>query len=170
MDELTIDIEKTHFRVCTYPDRFDGGWVGGPIKDSVEKIITELEKKWGMKATIVADYRGILAPKKHIVLTRRRLEERTNKKFTFDVPQDGIITWDPPDDHHPYWHAWLHLKTENAHGYYPSKRELAEVIPILESITGGKWKWDNGLIMYEWSPDERVVKGLYDYEKENNEE
>lgn len=54
-------------------------------------------------------------------------------------------------------------------GYVPSKQEIAEFIPILESLTGGKWKFEDTLfIMYEWSPDGKVVKDLFDYKEDHD--
>lgn len=162
--KLTIDIEKGGIKVLHHP-RGDGR-VSTPHKNRIPSTIKLLENEWGTKAIIMADFRGKLAPKKHVTLTKRQFRKRT-QKFNFDIPQDGKVTWDPPDSFFDFWHSWISLKTKFFHGYRPSQQEISEVIPILESLTGGKWRFtQNLLVMYEWSPNTRVKKDLFDYKEQ----
>lgn len=177
--EITLRIKKYGIEVCTHPEltKLGFGLVSMPYKlmhgkkTTVEAAIEYLEAGWNAKATIMSDYRGKLAEKEHIVMRRRQLRART-KKFNYDLPQDGIVHWRPPDGFYPFWHAWIHTKTKNNHGYFPSKAEIKELVPILNSITGGSWgmiKTEDGeenMILQGWTPETKPP-GIFSFEGNN---
>ena len=178
MRKITIRVQKHGIEVCTHPELEKSGaiWISpyqssGPYRkgQTVDEAIKAYEKGWRAKAEIVSDYRGLLAPKERIVMKRFMLKARTDK-FTIDVPLDGIIYWEPPNDFYDIWHAWGGFGAHNKGGYGPNKKQCKELIPILNSITGGKWavrKGNHGgdsIIMYEWDPDEKKSKGVFDFE------
>ena len=163
--KITIRICNNRIEVCTHPviEGMMGGLINHPYGGKwkgADEVIKELEESWrtNKPTEVMSDYRGILAQTEHTVMVREDLLAVT-KKYDFDLPQDGYIYWQPPNGFHSFWHSWLHMKTKNNHGRFPSEKELGEIIPILNSITGGEWKvmedecnGSKGLILTGWTP------------------